>query len=493
VTLFANGEYALSFPDPESAESAAHLPLLAAPRVDRVLVTAEAIGGTLAEVLKHPVTAVDCIVPDPDLVSLLRPHLPPGLAAALEDPRVRLRHGDLRSWLARHPGSYDAVLLGSVDPVSALANRHSTREFFRVARAGLRPGGVLALSLTASPNYLGPELRLRNASVARALGSAFPRVEVLRPSPLTLLASAATAPLAAADRIAARLGERGIATRTISPEVVPALLEPERAALAGRELQGTRAAENRDAAPAAYLYHARYREAAADPPAAAWLAALDGAGHWWVFVLPLLPATLAALPARDAEPRLRLALGVAAATAGCGAMALQFLLFFVYQTARGLLSVGLGLLSGVFMGGLAAGSALALLLHRRGAPVGRLLGGAQGALVALPALAGAAFAGALAAGTSALPLAADLLSAMAAAAGGLATGCAFSLVTLAHPGQGGGGRYYALDLAGSAAGALLVSLWLLPLLGLPATLAFLALLHAAATLLLWRAGALAIR
>jgi hypothetical protein len=115
--------------------------------------------------------------------------------------------------------------------------------------------------------------------------------------------------------------------------------------------------------------------------------------------------------------------------------------------------------------------------------------------VALPALAGAAFAGTLAAGTGPLPLAADLLAGAFAAVCGLTGGLAFCLLTLSHPGGGAGvgGAYYAFDLAGSAAGALLASLWLLPLLGLPATLAFLALLQAASTLLLWRAGAIAWR
>jgi hypothetical protein len=49
-----------------------------------------------------------------------------------------------------------------------------------------------------------------------------------------------------------------------------------------------------------------------------------------------------------------------------------------------------------------------------------------------------------------------------------------------------GGRSYALDLAGSAAGALLTSLWLLPLLGIAGAMAFVATLKAASLLLVLR-------
>jgi spermidine synthase len=495
LTLFENGEPALSFPDPESAEVAAHLPLLAAPHVERVLVTAEALGGALGEVLKHPVAGVDCVVADPQAAALALPRLPGELAAAAADPRVHLRNADPRAWIAAHPGTYDAMLLGAVEPTSALADRLATREFFALARRALRPGGILTLTLSAPPNYLGPEVRLRNASIARALAAEFPRVEVLRAAPLTLLASDAPAPLADAARLGARLRERRIAVKTLSPEVIAALLEPERAAEAGRELRETPVRENRDAAPAAYLYHARFREAAADPAVAAWLAALDGPARWAVFALPLLAGALAVLPRRPTVSRLRPALGAAAAATGCTAMALQFLLLFVHQTARGLLYVALGVLSGVFMGGLAAGSALSVALHRRGIPPGASLRRVAGALVALPALAGATFAAILGTGSGTFAPAADLLAGAAAAGCGLATGAAFALLTLADPDRaaGTGGAYYALDLAGSAAGALLASLWLLPLLGLPVALAFLATLQAAAALVLWRAGAFAVR
>jgi len=492
LTLMRNGSPSFSFPDPESVEAATHLPLLAAPAVRRILLADGAVGGALAEALKHPVESLDYFESDPAAIPLVRPHLPAALAASLDDRRVRLLRGDLRSWLAAHPGRYDAVLLGSVEPGSALANRHATREFFQLVRAGLSDQGVASIALSGAPNYLSQELLTRNASVARAFGAAFQGMRVLQDNPLTLIGSAALAVDTDPTLVAARLNERGIRTRTLSPAVVRALLAPERAAGVQRQLAAARAPENRDAAPEAYFHHLRYRESAVDPAAAAWLTAVGGRLRWWAFALPGSLWFLALLPAAFRARVRRPAIFLATATTGGTAMALQFLVLFAWQSARGLLHPGLGILSGLFMAGLAAGGFAALRLLHHGAAAGRLLSRAEGLLTALPVLAGSAILAVLAAGAAAHTLAADALAASAAVLCGAAAGFEFPLIVPAAAGSraspGMGGRCYALDLVGSAAGALLASLWLLPLLGLRAALLFFALIKAATWLLLFRDG-----
>jgi spermidine synthase len=487
TTLAANGSPGASFPDPEAVEAATHLPLLGASRVRRVLLLNGAVGGALAETLKHPVERVDCLEDDPAVLPLARPHLDPAAAAALADPRVRVLTADPRAWLAGHPREYDAVLLGTVAPSSAAANRLATRESFALVRRALDADGVAAVALDASPNYPGPELLLRNASVAVAFAAAFPRVVVLRDAPLTLLGGDAASLSADPDRLAARFVERRLVTATLGPEVVRALVDPARNAAARRAWEGAGAEINRDGAPAAYFHHARYREAVADPVAAAWLAAPAGRGRWWVFALALAPAAAAMWPRRAPHAGRPLALGAAAAAAGATTMALQFLALFAWQSARGLLYGGLGVLSGLFMGGSALGAWLALRRLAAGAAPTRLAVASGVVLATLPAVAGAAIFGVLAAGAAGLPLLADLCAAAAAVSGGVAAGFGFAPLPAADPaGPASAGRYYALELAGSAAGALLASLWLLPLTGLAGALAFFAILEAGTLALLVR-------
>jgi hypothetical protein len=349
---------------------------------------------------------------------------------------------------------------------------------------------MAALTLSGAPNYLSQELLARNASVARAFSAAFQGLQVLQDYPLTLLGGAA--PEAAIDPavVAGRLAERRIQTRTLPPGVVMALLSPERAAGVQRQLSAAHAPENRDAAPAAYFHHLRYRESAVDPAAAAWLTAVGGRLRWWVFALPGALLLLALSPAAGHVGLRRPAIFLATATTGGAAMALQFLVLFAWQSARGLLHPGLGILSGLFMAGLAVGGFTALRLLRRGNEAGRLLCRAEGLLTGLPILGGATTFAVLAAGAAARPLLADALAAAAAVLCGAAAGFEFPLIVPAAGGSrdspGLGGRCYALDLLGSAAGALLASLWLLPLLGLHAALLFLALTKGATWLLVSR-------
>jgi spermidine synthase len=483
-TLFSSGSPAFSFPDPEAAAIQAHLPLLAAPAVERVLIAGGGIGGVLAEVLKHPVREVDCTELDRGVLALVGPRLPAELASALADPRAAVRHEDPRAWLAAHPARYDVVLLEAPEPASAAANRFATREFFSLVRRALRDGGVAALALPASPNYLGPELRARNASIAGALAAAFPRTEVLAAEPLTLLASSATEPLVDPAALVRRLRERHIAAGAITPEVIEALLAPDRRAFMSGELRRGDVPPNSDRAPVALYLNERYREALEDARGGAWLPPEGRVRGWLPFALPAALLLAALLPGA-AEGRRRRAAAAAALTTGWAAMGLQYLLLFVYQTSRGALYGEIGLLTGAFMGGLGAGALLTLRRIGRGGDPARLLPASDAGVLAMPLLALALFTWVVSSGAGAAGPPA--LVAFAALAGAVA-GAQFPLLAAGHPGGGSaaalGSRYYALDLAGSAAGALLTALWLLPLAGLAGALAFLACLKGASWALL---------
>jgi spermidine synthase len=72
----------------------------------------------------------------------------PLAAAALDDPRVELRHADVARVLAESPGAFDAIMLdvdNGADPLTTSANARLYREAgIARAAAALRPGGRLA-------------------------------------------------------------------------------------------------------------------------------------------------------------------------------------------------------------------------------------------------------------------------------------------------------------------------------------------------------------
>lgn len=73
----------------------------------------------------------------------------------LRDPRVHLVIDDARRWLARHPGErFDAIVMNTTWHWRAHSADLLSREFLALARAHLRPGGILYYNTTWSPDVV---------------------------------------------------------------------------------------------------------------------------------------------------------------------------------------------------------------------------------------------------------------------------------------------------------------------------------------------------
>jgi spermidine synthase len=125
-------------------EMLAHPALYAHPDPRRVLIVGGGDCGTLTEVLRHPtVEHVDMVELD-EAVTQAAERFFPELTAARRDPRAHLRFEDGIAFVAAAPpGSYDAILVDSTDPVGPAEGLFG-EAFFRDCRAALTPSGVLA-------------------------------------------------------------------------------------------------------------------------------------------------------------------------------------------------------------------------------------------------------------------------------------------------------------------------------------------------------------
>jgi len=116
---------------------------------------------------------------DGALVDLAAAYLTEEDRAARSDGRVRFHETDGRRFVREAaPRSYDCIVADVPDPANANLNRYYTEEFFLECRRALSSSGVLALSLSSEPDFLGETLRRRNGSIYGALCRVFPCVVV---------------------------------------------------------------------------------------------------------------------------------------------------------------------------------------------------------------------------------------------------------------------------------------------------------------------------
>lgn len=205
-------------------EMLVHVPLLSVPAPRKVMIVGGGDGGTLREVLKHPITQVDLVEIDEVVISSAREYLPSlnDDGRAFDDARVNIVVQDAFQYMKAHTGEYDAILVDSTDPIG-MAEALFSDEFYRLCRDSLSPQGVMSMQdgvvffqrdeaarsvaalrrlglaagvyLAAIPTYYGGNM---------TLGIAGRDAAVLRPEPAAL-----------AERYARLTG----ATRHYSPEV----------------------------------------------------------------------------------------------------------------------------------------------------------------------------------------------------------------------------------------------------------------------------------
>ena len=479
LNFYENGLLLGAEDDRLAAEPLVHYPMLAHPDPKQVLLIGGGFTGALGEILKHGPARVDYVERDATLVELAKKYLAPARRAALEDPRVNVVIADARHFVgapANAPPAplYDVVLVNLPNPGTALINRYYSREFFRAVRRRLAPGGVLAVRLAFSPDYVGNELGNLGASIYRTLQAEFAAVVLLPDYEILYLATAEPAPAPVAAEWIARYEARGLATDFVVPPAIEERLETDRIGQVRGIFEAKTDVEiNRDERPIACQYDFAYWLRSFHPRAAALADRLGGLRWPWGAVAAALVAAgmLGASRGRGGARRLGAwAMGVGSFSL----MACELVLLLAFQIFRGYLYYRLALILAALMLGMAIGAALGA--RRRARPGPRTLAGIH-ALTGVYALGAALFMRFLQLAESG-PWIEGAFWALAAAIGALA-GFEFPAANRiylsgAEADVRRAGVVYGVDLAGSCLGALVVGLWALPVLGTGATLAVLA-------------------
>lgn len=152
-------------------EMITHVPLLAHPKPEKVLVIGGGDGGTVREVLKHDVVVqVDMVEIDEDVVEVSRKYLP-DTTSRLDDPKVNLIFKDAVEYVKGIVGEYDVVLVDSTDPIGPGEGLFN-RTFYQDVHKALKPNGIVTVQ-SESPFSLHDDV----AVIRKKLRSVFPLVK----------------------------------------------------------------------------------------------------------------------------------------------------------------------------------------------------------------------------------------------------------------------------------------------------------------------------
>ncbi len=490
----------------------AHFAMVQHPEPKRVLLIGGGLRGTIREMAMHPVERIDYIELDPVLTDIARPYIHPSTVAALDGPEVRLIHTDGRHYVKQTENTYDLIIADVPDPATAVLNRYYTGEFFGEVRRILNPGGVFVTGAMSTADLRGERVANRNATIYHTMGRAFPEVIPAGQRFLFFLAGSEKGLVSADPEVLRqRYARRNVEADGFSPRHFELMLEEtplrrmnwiirnhgrsDDAHLAppetGPMFPGPIDEQSRDEAalppvnerffinsdfkPIGYYHTLRFWDALTagetDRDSFGWILRVQ---PWWILpamaaciLLQLVFSGVSSLSGRRIDRRFAVFLAVF--TTGLSTMALQVALIFSFQSLYGFVYEMIGLITALFMGGLAAGTLTGRMLIRRRASLS-ILAGIQFVIAAFALLVGLLLphAGAFAQ-PAAVALAIGGLTFFSGALNGVdfpvAAACCQSLDPDPEKATG---IVYGVELFGACAGALAASVVVAPVLGITA-------------------------
>lgn len=335
-TLSLNGSLVATSEDKEADEMFIHSVFAASPTPGNVLWIGPLFTLQLQELKKYNARII-CVDLNP------RPsHLPMFYANASS---IRYIVEDPKLFLSKNKDRYDLILMNIPPPSNLSFNRFYTIQFFEQIKARLTPNGILAFSLPSKRDILSPVIKNFNSCVLNTLSRTFTNRFLIPGDNMIVLAS--FIPLSA-ENILKNFDARSLKTRFFTRYHLKDALDTEKQDYI-EGLLDKKAAVNTDLTPYAFVDYLFVEQAKFHPRLTLPLVPIKNgilAGSLFLiaiffFLLPRKKETL-----------------IPADAAVCGFLAIGFstIIYFMFQIISGTLFWKLGLLIGLFMIGLAAGS-----------------------------------------------------------------------------------------------------------------------------------------
>lgn len=432
ISFFESGGHLFSIPNTFANEEIVHYALPHLPKVDSVLLISGGIAGVIDEILKYGVGHLDYVELDPAILSAGTQQF--GIRFP---PEVHVHLDDGRRFIQKTDNRYDGIIIDLPPPGSLQLNRFYTREFFRETRSALLPGGVLCFGVPGAENYISEDQAHFLSTLNNTLGQVFNHVLIIPGERNIFIAS--DSPLS--SDIASLISSRKIETVYVNKNYLAGRVTPERLSFVKSSIVEDVPA-NHDFRPAAFFYRTRV-----------WLGMFQEnyriilIAFSLFFILYFLRIGM---------------IRKAIFSTGFTASSMEVIILLCYQILHGSVYTGIGFIIASFMSGLAVGSFMANRAISKTHAINIR------SIVAIEVAITAYFVLFMMMLFWWQALLGNLAFALLTVLIGALTGYEFPLagkILFSSPGETAG-SLYAADLLGASLGALVVSLFVIPALGI---------------------------
>lgn len=480
ITFFENGLMLFSYPDEYSAEEAVLFGLSQHPNPKSLLLIGGGLGGAISQAQKYKDIKIDYVELDFRLIDIGKKFLPEQEIKSLDKAKLLVIDGRLfvKKKTRKSEHLYDVVILNLPDPYTAQLNRFYTKEFFQMIKGILNPDGIFSFRVSSQVNYISSEQALYLSSLYRTLKLVFKKTEILPGANAIFLASDQRELFSDWEKIVGNLEKGGVSAMYVSPHLLPDRLSSKRLENLKSSVTSVRGRINCDLRPISYFYNTILWSTQFRSFEKKIFLFLMGVKNIWYFLLPsiLLFSVLSFFYKKKTKYQ-SLAL-CAIFMVGFSSILLEILILLSYQIFYGYIYSKIGLILTAFMVGLFLGAFLFEKRIKNKTLDFRWLSKLQLIQVLLPLLLLLVISYFSKALVKEFIIESSLLILITLS--GILGGLEFTTANhlfIKEKGEKNVGTGYSVDLLGSALSSILVSVILIPLLGIPLSLLLTALLN----------------
>ena len=377
-SLFSNGEFVSSFPDPYEDSLRANFFLCEHPKPKRVLLIGTGDEELLPWLLKFNIEKLTYIEADPFMHKFLNPFLSEEAKKCFSDKRLSAYHSDGRFFVKNllnkaqsHPldfKPFDIVILSLPEPSTISFNRFYTKDFFEEISLILGEDGVLVTSVSSSINYFGETILTYAGSIYKSLEAVFPVVLVTPGTKAFLIASkkeniTTLNPATLGERYSSRLPDNEFFTKyRFLTFLQPTQVEFTKNSFKNLDPQ---IPINTDLSPVSHLFNLILWSKIAGTKSESFLRGIKGLSVTEIALLIFIPVFIIFLSQitlrRSRENKLRIGAMFIIISTGFFMMATEITILYLFQKNFGYLYQKIGLIVAIFMLGLAIGGKIAAI------------------------------------------------------------------------------------------------------------------------------------